>query len=252
MPEVLNRATKERQVKAALKKCRRDQQRELLRLLGDPPDFGSIPDEFWEQAEECERSSILPFLVPIFILQSKRARRELGLEIDEAAIAAEADKLMRRRADSFAKKAVAHTRKRVRRKLDTKKKREIFTPDDIESVFGDSRIEGAASTEVTEASTKADERAAKGTGLKEGVDYVRVWRLNPACEHCIFCPRVSGTDFDFWGRFCSGPPSHPRCCCWLDLVLKGKEQARKDGDIAPRYPVVGVVRDAARQVGITC
>lgn len=251
MPEVLNRPTRERHIKAALKKCRDSQKREILALLGTPPDFKNIPDEFWEKAKECERKSLVPFLVPLFILQSKKARRALGLEIDVAEIARNAGKIIGKRADSFAEKAVTHSRKRVKDKLSTKKKREIFTRDDLDTIFGDSRTEGTASTEVTEAGSQADKDVADGTGLKEGVDFIRVWRLNPDCIHCVFCPKVDKTDFKFWGRFVKvGPPAHPRCCCHLDLIRKSREEAIAEGIIKRQFPAAGVVNKAAREVGI--
>ncbi len=252
MPEVLNRPTRERHIKAALKKCRDSQRRELLSILGDPPDFNNIPDEFWDKAEECERKSLVPFLVPIFILQSKKAQRALGLDIDVTAIGLDADKLIGRRVKSFARKAVGHTRKRVKKRLSTKERRRLFIPEDIDGIFGDGRIEGAAATEVTEASSQADKNATKGTGMKEGIDFIRLWRLNPACKHCVFCPKVDRTDFNFWGIFVSlGPPAHPRCCCWLDLIPMSREQALRERIIKAQFPAGSVVSKAAREVGIS-
>lgn len=69
-----------------------------------------------------------------------------------------------------------------------------------------------------------------------------IWRLNPNCNHCTFCPLVAGTDKLFWERFVDGPPAHVNCCCNLEIV-------GADFKI-PRRPSVLRVLAAAREIGL--
>lgn len=251
MPDVTNRASKEREIKAALRKCRDSQKKELLRILGDPPDYRNVPDEFWEEAEKCERSSLLPLLIPMFIVSNKKALKALGMDVDESKLLQDANRLVNKRLDFLVSRGVRHSKTRLRKKLQTRAKREVFTEEDLESIFGRSRIDGIATTEVAQVNSDANQAAANdfAKGRKEGVDFVRVWRLG-GCQHCVFCPAVADTDREFWGKFSQGPQAHPRCCCFLDLLLMSKEEARSQGLVRSRYPSEAYASAAARIVGV--
>jgi len=76
----------------------------------------------------------------------------------------------------------------------------------------------------------------------EGRKFKMIWRLNPLCNHCSFCPLIAGTDSLFYKRFVEGPPAHVNCCCNVEIVsVDFPEKTR---------PQVVLVLQAAREIGL--
>ena len=95
-----------------------------------------------------------------------------------------------------------------------------------------------ARTEETKAA--ADRmKAVKKTLEKE---FVLVWRLSSACNHCRFCPMIADTEEELWGRFVDGPPAHIGCCCFLEPQLRSQ--------LKPKAVSVTLVITAAKESGI--
>jgi len=76
----------------------------------------------------------------------------------------------------------------------------------------------------------------------ENRQFKLIWRLNPNCKHCIFCPMIAGTDSLFYKRFVQAPPAHINCCCNVEIV--GADYKEK-----PRPSVLATIA-AAQAVGI--
>lgn len=76
----------------------------------------------------------------------------------------------------------------------------------------------------------------------ENRQFKLVWRLNPNCKHCLFCPLIAGTDSLFYKRFIQAPPAHTNCCCNVEIV--GADFKEK-----PRPSVITVL-GAARLIGL--
>lgn len=69
-----------------------------------------------------------------------------------------------------------------------------------------------------------------------------IWRLNPLCKHCIFCPLIAGTDSLFYKRFVEAPPAHINCCCNVEIMPADFEEKKR--------PSVIEVLSAAREIGL--
>ncbi|MBC8875132.1 MAG: hypothetical protein H8E44_37400 [Planctomycetes bacterium] len=114
----------------------------------------------------------------------------------------------------------------------------------VRPVFGHIRAQRIAITEVSKGLTAAtialgNAKTVTDPAFKEGVDFI--WRLG-VCKHCSFCPLVAGTGRDTWSRYCDGPPAHPHCRCYLDIV----PAARRRRAAPPTDRIV----DAAHHSGV--
>jgi hypothetical protein len=86
-------------------------------------------------------------------------------------------------------------------------------------IFGPVRAEMIAVTEVTRASAQGE--LAVANRLKaEGIEMRKVWRTNRDELVCPICAPLQDTEESEWRASApDGPPAHPRCRCFLSLLL---------------------------------
>lgn len=230
--------------------------KELIRLMGDPPDVRNVPLEFWERVKQQEGMSIAKWSLLSFLLAglgagiatylislltdgllAKNVNRKLN-ELWEKAQEGPLD-------DPFDQRAMEHALRqagesveqrfqtseqrlgRAQSRYESKMEKGLeVKPDevaeDVGNVFGPVRD---AQTVVTEGAKAggAGSDAAKSERQKHGevpgVDFVRVWVMDPSCVHCTFCPTMDGTTEDYWGRYVSIWPPHPNCLLPRSYIL---------------------------------
>ena len=92
--------------------------------------------------------------------------------------------------------------------------------------FGEVRAKMIAVTELTRA-------YARGSLIyqqllqKYGLRMERVWQTSADERVCPICGPFNGESENEWGdEFPDGPPAHPRCRCWVNLRLVGRERRR--------------------------
>jgi hypothetical protein len=192
-----------------------EQRKAIEPLLGTPPNVAHVPRQFWDKLESDARNALAVVLIATFLKSLHGEQQYLDEDAEDAAYAwAEA------RSEAIAAGYMQNTKDRVYKVT----KGAFATPsdefdgeelvDDLDSIFGRSRADTIAATEVTTASTAAVRHISRhmpGATL--------VWRLGDA-EHCQRCIALDGTEEHEWGRVEGaehGPPLHPRCRCWCDI-----------------------------------
>lgn len=202
-------------------------EKELTRLLGSPPDVRNVPPEFWEQVRSDQQERLASILALIFMSSARAVGNVSGRDraINGSSFSDRAEQFASDRAGFIAERMAQTTQKHLERKSQewrnlsnrgvTIPANEVHQASHIE--FGDSRIQMVVTTETTKATT---EGSREGAFTRFGSDTHQVWALGP-CQHCTFCPLVTGTDIDCWGSFVDGPPAHPNCCCHIRFVPKG-------------------------------
>ena len=204
------------------------QRREIMRLLGDPPDIGKVTPAYWTQHAQ-ELQGVLGSLEDVF-LQS--AANYLA---DNPALGVDWT-LVNRNATDWARgywnaggmpdpmypgALVARFTENHKRELgdliarfyeegwNIGKLRERLV-----NVFGPVWSEMVATTEVTRAAVQG-ERTIIAELEKLGVTMREVWQTRNDEMVCPICgPRHGKPSGDGWTQY-DGPPAHPRCRCWI-------------------------------------
>lgn len=218
--------------------------RELERHLGRPPNINNVPPEFWAKVQQQTEDEIASSLLLIFLLIAN----SFGVDRGKATVRAQA--FASRRSIDIGARFIAHTQDRIARASRIWVERANgdlpISRDDVKiktaSVLGPTRAANIAATEATEASTQAMHLASADQTERTGRRTTLIWRLDPACNHCTFCPLVAGTNREFWQQFIGGPPAHPGCCC--SLFLAPFDEPTK------REPSTGAVVAAARRSNV--
>lgn len=218
---------------------------ELLRLITEDPAALAVKPgdawaprwtEFWRGVESDIASELGTLLVLGWM--SNADQHGIGASVDDPRAAVFASG----RASDVAQRYVAHSKKRLADAMDRWRQTGASTAEiqsDLESIFGDARIDGLVITETTVAASAAivaamaDPDAGMGTKL--------VWRLGDA-EHCSLCELLDGTGEEVFRVFAiGGPPVHVRCACYLDIV---------PGDTPTVEPDWNALHAAATSIGI--
>lgn len=212
---------------------------------------GELPDFPRQQAETEDQLRALLLLLYIGLADGTRFKndglRELGLVFAE------------RRTREIAGRIVERSRKRttdILADLDSRRARglEVKSLDirlALEGIYGPSRATTIATTETTNAHSAALEDVGKQKAEREQSVMVMLWRLRP-CRHCTFCPLMHDMPQEVYGKYLSGPPAHPNCCCQLDLAFFD-DQDKADKFIQrriDRQPSESQVTEAARVSGV--
>lgn len=205
--DVKNRSKLESQLARALGKQFAAQRKELLNLLGDPPNVGNVPDVFWEQAGAEFKQFMEPFLAEVFTAQAET----FGEEMDTTwTLANEA-------AAQWAKQYTfdlvngvnANSQAQLQDAVD-RFFRDGLTlgelTDAIGQIFGPGRAELIAITEITRA---VDESDHEQTDMLKGMGFVfqEIWDTNNDDLVCEICGPLDGTVTE------ERVPAHPGCRC---------------------------------------
>ncbi len=196
--------------------------KELEGLLGDPPNPANVPPEFWVRVESEMNRDLGIALAIIFMSSASHWDMDGGDAEDAAAIwsndrsaqlAADYTTTSRDRLASLAGGWVDEP---------TTTRRELRT--ELSGIFGPSRSANVATTETTRAITAGAVRAAQDNPQYQAGELGIYWRLGPNENHCPLCSRVADTESKSWGQYSDGPPAHPNCGCYLELVQFSKDQ----------------------------
>lgn len=217
------------------------QRRELLRIVGSPPDPSKVSKSQWKKWADEQAAAFLMLMLGYTLSQTRMAIEELdALEMTQSS----SERLRR----AIERNIVANTRQRARFAADSisntsqNRLRGGMHPDEVMS---DSRSRMITTTEMTAARSAAV--AGMYNGLQRfGIECELVWRVRP-CQHCEVCPLLEGTTYDYWSRFVpSGPPVHPHCCCVLELLFGERASLLRRRRIRTGPPAAMVNRAIAR------
>lgn len=215
----------ERDLARALGKLGADVRKDVLALLGDPPDLDKLTAEVWAEIEARYSGAMLPKIEQAFMtaLQAQASQAGVAFAFD----------LANDRAIEWARQ---HTFDLVRGINDTSRRRLATTIEqfynnelDFEGVlqrvgglFGPERASTIAVTEITRAATGGAQWY--NTELQQlGIVTEEVWET---ADDDVVCPVCGPRD----GRVIADgvyPPAHPNCRCWVSVrpVLPETEEA---------------------------
>lgn len=189
--------------------------KELVKLLGDPPNYDNIPKSFWKKVEDDVKAELATALLLIF----SESAAQHGWTSDEATVAAEGWAV--ERAAYVAESWVETGKDIVRNASDRwESSEDPPSPDTISedtlSAFGPDRVARAAENETTVARHQGSEVAVDAT---VGTSPDDVW-VNTGSNICPVCRDLDGKPRSYWEKFFPGGPPDPHvsCKCYVEYA----------------------------------
>lgn len=217
MADVENRDELERQLSRKLGKLQKEQLSRLLDALGEPPKLESVPQELWDELGTDLQRLLAPFLQEVYLDQARGLMLSQPVGVDWGLVNQEAV----RWASEYTYRLVTDINNTSRRTLrqavsayfekdQTRKELEQA----IVHLFGPTRSEMIAVTEITRASVMGEQQIAAEL-RKMGIEMIPVWQTNNDERVCSICGPLHDQDMvgEYEGVY---PPAHPRCRCWLN------------------------------------
>lgn len=223
MAELANRASLESDFARRMSRLSAEHKRELVRLLGNPPDPSRVTDADWQRWEEEDRNELLLILLLIFIAAAEQHAELGGGDVPTLlpALTATGTAWATQQAATIASGMAANSRDMLglagRTWEETQRAGGAVTRAEVQDVgvriFGPSRAEGVAVTETTNAQTAGGDAGIEAT---VGIGPDDLWWTAQDDRVCIICGPLHGTPRSEWeAYFPTGPAAHPRCRCEL-------------------------------------
>lgn len=220
MAELTNRNQHEAAFARKLGKLAGRHRRELIDLLGHPPDVNRVPESFWQRVERETEEELAAVMLLLFIL----AAAQHGADNNQA------DRAGRSFASIQAAQSAASYSQTGREMLQTAGrdwrdtlrgggdvlKRDVL--DRATKIFGPNRVSGIAASETTNASSSGGEF---GVEVSVGLSEDDTWFTEADARVCPICQPLHKQPREVWAlKFPSGPPAHHRCRCWIQYAAR--------------------------------
>lgn len=220
MAELTNRNQHEAAFARKLGKLAGRHRRELIDLLGHPPDVNRVPESFWQRVERETEEELAAVMLLLFIL----AAAQHGADNNQA------DRAGRSFASIQAAQSAASYSQTGREMLQTAGrdwrdtlqgggdvlKRDVL--DRATKIFGPNRVSGIAVSETTNASSSGGEF---GVEVSVGLSDDDTWFTEADARVCPICQPLHEQPREVWAsKFPSGPPAHHRCRCWIQYAAR--------------------------------
>jgi hypothetical protein len=221
--DVVNRDELERRLARLISREQRDELRQLMDLLGDPPQLDNVPETFWLNGGKQLRGVVVPVFQDIYLQQAQTLLQQFSVGVDWALINQGAVDWSSRYAFDLVTGITDRTRQGLQQAVGAYY-RDALTIGDLEGLispyYGPVRAEMIAVTEVTRAATEGEREVVRQIQADNGaIIMVPIWQTNADDLVCAICgPRHDKeiTD-DFY------PPAHPRCRCWTNHEMRVRE-----------------------------
>lgn len=184
---------------------------DVMRTLGDPPDWTKLTDEFWKTQAGKMLSGIRPAIQQI----AQDAATEMmagGVGVDWTLVAEEAAQWARAYVGELITNVTQVTKEAVRVAVEDFIRTPGLTMGDLqaslEHLFNPIRADMIAVTETTRAYAEG-ERLTAAEAKAAGINLVPYWNTNNDDLVCPVCGPRNGLPT------AEMPPAHPRCRCWL-------------------------------------
>jgi len=230
------RAEWEATIAGNLAKLGERQRRDIMRLLGDPPQLDRISPDYWREHEK-ELLNVIDDLEQVYVQSAADfIASQPAFGVDWNLINRDAANWSRGywyaggTPDPMYPGALAarFTAQRQRQLGDAVARyfEDGWTigklRDRLSEVFGPVWSELVASTEVTRAAVQG-ERAVVAELNAQGIQMTEIWQTNNDELVCPICgPRHGKQLGDGWTHY-DGPPAHPRCRCWIGHELRPQQ-----------------------------
>ncbi len=181
--------------------------RQLIDLLGNPPDPANVPESFWTEAEDEMKRELT--IILLLIAGASAAQHGLAAKLGEASAAQWAAL----RAELVAPQFIANSRQRLVAKFRVDPAQIPTAEEAAADVFSPSRAESVATTETTTATSAGGEVAVAQT---IGLSALDQWFTADDDRVCPICGPLHEAPRERWmAQFPDGPPAHVNCRCWI-------------------------------------
>lgn len=223
MPDVPGRAELEARLARAIAKEQQAELRQLLDLMGDPPDPSKVPASFWDTASENLRAVVQPVLQELYLAQAQAVLGTISIGVDWALVNQAAIEWAQKYTFELVKGITARSAETLQTALGGFFQRPTTLAEleaQLAGTFGPVRAETIAVTEITRAAAEGDQGVIDRL-LKDnpGIQTVDTWQTNNDDRVCLICgPRNGKKRGTNWTE---NPPAHPRCRCTVahDFVM---------------------------------
>lgn len=200
-----------------------EQRKELMRLLGDPPSIGNVPESYWNNGGKAIRKAVTSVFESIYIAQAVQFLEQTRVSVDWA--------LLNRRAIEWASQHAGYL---IGQLEDTTRKTLIeyvsryytdsWTLDDLAArlvpLFGEQRAMTIAITETTLAATQSEMAMVNWLEAEfPSMRFSGIWMTAADDRVCDICGPKHGkliTDMEY-------PPAHINCRCAVEWKAKSNE-----------------------------
>lgn len=225
--DIPNRDELERKLGRKLGRVQRSWMMRLLEELGDPPKVENVSAAFWTKVGKELAAIIAPFLEEIFLDQARSLMMSQPVGVDWALVNEGAVNFARNYTFELVRGVNRTTQQALQRAVSAYFEREQTIGDlqrSISHLFGPTRAEAIAVTEVTRASAEGEYQVAKDLRA-QGVDMIPYWQTNMDELVCPICAPLNDREADgfdalgkpYWIHPENGNqyqhPAHPRCRC---------------------------------------
>ena len=219
----MNRYELEAKLARALGGGLTDAYRELMRYLGDPPNFANVPYEYWQNGWKSIQADVEPVLMEAFLESAEEVMLRFEFGVDWDAVNTDAANWARAHSESLLSdlfnKRYNFVNESVARYFE-----ESWTISDLATRlrkwYDPVRAEMIAITETTRAVVEGERAIIRNLERESGQAMIPIWMTANDERVCPICsPRDNQVIAD--GIY---PPAHPRCRCVVGYELPKKER----------------------------
>lgn len=221
MPDLPDRQAREAKLARTVGKLLTRQQREVIVLLGDPPDIDNIPAEYWQEQSAAFRTALQPHLEEIAAVSAEQMAGSTPVGVEPVDVSTAISEGLRDHVTQLTTGITNTTRNGIARKLLALAEAVLALPivaRALRPIFGPSRAELIAVTETTRAAVQGEQIIIDKLS-EQGQRFIDVWHTANDERVCPICEPLHGVKRNEQGSFGDGytsPPAHPRCRCWID------------------------------------
>jgi hypothetical protein len=196
---------------------------EMMDLLGDPPDYAKLDDEYWLRYQADLLRVLSPQLEQLFYDDFMAAAQRFGITFGVETGSADSLQFIRNYSFNLVKGITETTRKGIQDALSQFYEQGDFMLEDVAQklyrFYSPVRAEMIAVTEITRASVEGERASGKELGDKYGLNIVDIWLTANDERVCPVCgPRHTVVISD--GFY---PPAHPRCRCGIRQEIRSAD-----------------------------
>lgn len=197
-----------------------EQRKELMRLLGDPPNMANVPESYWNNGGKAIRRAVASVFEEIYLSQEMAFSEAARIGIDWTLANKQAADWAYRFAGELSNTLNDTTRNAVADYVGKFFDRG-WTMDELASrindvVFSQARSRAIAITETTRAATQAELATVNYYEATYGVKYKPFWETVLDDQVCDICGPKHGKEITD-GEY---PPAHVHCRCEVNWVIQ--------------------------------
>jgi len=197
---------------------------EMMDLLGDPPDYSKLDDEYWLRYQADLLRVLSPQLEQLFYDDFMAAAQRFGITFGVETGSADSLQFIRNYSFNLVKGITETTRKGIQDALSQFYEQGDFMLEDVAQklyrFYSPVRAEMIASTEITRATVEGERASGRELAERYGLSIVDIWQTARDEKECELCrPRDRHIIRD--GVY---PPMHPRCRCGIRQEIMNEER----------------------------